>query len=72
MKGLIEVKVDSLPVCDFCKKRPAKYDGRTNLGPWAYMCKTCFKVYGVGIGLGKGQKLVLKIDNSNEVKKENL
>lgn len=61
-----EVAVDKLPSCDFCKQNPlisyqaAQYDGRTKMGPWAYMCEEHFKQYGVGLGLGKGQKLVLK------------
>ena len=48
------------PTCDICNKQPAKYDGKTIMGPWAYMCEECFKVYGEGLGLGKGQ--VLKND----------
>ncbi len=47
-------------MCDICKVRPPKYDGKTRMGPWAYMCEKCFKAYGVGLGLGKGQ--VLKND----------
>lgn len=31
--------------CDFCGKK-AHYDGRTKMGPWAYMCKSCIKLYG--------------------------
>lgn len=31
-------------------------DGKTQMGPWALMCPRCFKLYGVGIGTGKGQK----------------
>lgn len=61
------VKVASLPDCDFCKyvSRPtnkvekAGYDGKTTEGPWANMCEAHFKKYGVGLGTGKGQKLVL-------------
>lgn len=37
------VKVSKYPDCDFCKeegiKTPAKYDGATTRGPWAYMCQ---------------------------------
>jgi len=54
-----QVEVARLPKCDFCGA-PAKYDGRTGLGPWANMCEMCFHEYGTGLGLGKGQKLVLK------------
>jgi len=38
----------------------AAYDGKTTMGPWAYMCGICFAKYGVGLGTGKGQKLVLR------------
>lgn len=31
--------------CDFCKL-PAKYDGKTKLGPWAFMCEKHFKQLG--------------------------
>jgi len=46
--------------CDFCKTDATRvgevfYDGKTSLGPWALMCKNCFRRYGIGLGLGKGQ-----------------
>lgn len=53
------VFVEKLPKCDFCDK-PALYDGRTIMGPWAHMCEEHFKMYGVGLGVGKGQKLVAR------------
>ena len=65
MKNHTQVEVSKLPQCDFCKEDPtvmyqgAMYDGRTRMGPWANMCQDCFKRFGVGLGLGKGQKLVL-------------
>jgi len=54
-----EVKVPRLPKCDFCGKQ-AQYDGKTHMGPWAYMCSMHFRMYGIGLGLGRGQKLVLQ------------
>jgi hypothetical protein len=42
--------------CDLCGA-PAKYDGKTVMGPWAYMCEKCFKENGIGLGVGKGQIL---------------
>lgn len=49
--------------CDICKhvlmkpgKVPAVYDGKTVRGPWAFMCESCFKKYGVGLP-GQGKKL---------------
>lgn len=48
-----------LPMCQipYCKNR-ARYDGKTRNGPWGYLCNTHFKSMGVGLGLGKGQKLI--------------
>jgi len=51
-------EVSKLPPCDFCFM-PAEYDGKTRSGPWANMCSRCFKVRGAGLGLGKGQRLVV-------------
>lgn len=63
-KAHTEVVVDSLPDCDFCRREDrttaANYDGRTTYGPWAYMCQECFEQFGIGLGLGKGQKLLLQ------------
>ena len=42
--------------CDFCGS-PAKYDAKTNMGPWANMCAECYSAHGVGLGLGKWQRL---------------
>jgi len=62
-----EVKVAVIPDCNICAYSPiqstsvpAVYDGKTNLGPWAYMCEEHFRTHGIGLGLGKGQKLVLE------------
>jgi hypothetical protein len=52
------VTVSALPTCDFCGGTAA-YDGKTKMGPWGFMCKMDFARYGVGLGLGKGQKLVV-------------
>lgn len=64
-----EVKVASIPDCDLWeikpshdKHVPAAYDGKTNMGPWAYMCEDCFQRFGVGLGTGKGQRLILAKD----------
>jgi len=42
--------------CQFCNKE-AEYDGKTIFGPWAFMCEKCLKISGVGLGVGKGQRL---------------
>jgi len=57
-KRFEETAVDEIPSCQFCTK-PAAYDGKTKGGPWAYMCWQHFEVYGVGLGLGRGQRLIL-------------
>ncbi|MEV6923988.1 hypothetical protein AB0M46_05670 [Dactylosporangium sp. NPDC051485] len=36
----------------------AAYDGKTKYGPWAYMCVHCFVDHGVGLGTGRGQRLL--------------
>lgn len=59
MPNRTETYVEKLPKCDFCPKEAA-YDARTKMGPWAYMCEECFKKYGVGLGVGRGQKLKLR------------
>ena len=53
--------VDKIPNCDTCKADPPRLayaDGKTNMGPWGFMCKACFAMYGTGLGLGKGQELL--------------
>jgi len=50
-----------LPNCQTCTQDPpakAYADGKTSMGPWAYMCRTCFGMYGIGLGVGKGQELL--------------
>lgn len=59
------VKVALIPNCDFCRLfdgviTPAVVDGATKgRGPWANMCDSHFGEHGIGLGLGKGQRLVL-------------
>ena len=49
--------------CDICegKLEGAFVDGRTKTGFWANMCLSCHKEFGVGLGIGKGQKYELKV-----------
>lgn len=61
---MTETKYPAFPTlyCDLCNQRgalltPAKYDGKTKIGPWAFMCDECFSKWGVGLGIGKGQKI---------------
>lgn len=58
MKEHKKVEVSELPKCDFCGA-PARYDGKTTSGPWGNMCLPCFGVHGIGLGLGRGQELIL-------------
>lgn len=61
---LVEAKVARIPNCDFPHeaKVPALYDGATHSGQWAYMCQAHFDRYGRGLGMGKGQRLILDKD----------
>lgn len=49
--------------CDLCKSKgeqvQAVYDGKTIHGPWAYMCEDHFGALGVGLGTGRGQRLIV-------------
>lgn len=51
-------EVRSLPNCDFCGAE-AHYDAKTNMGPWGYMCEAHYRTHGIGLGLGKGQRLIV-------------
>jgi hypothetical protein len=58
-----QVEVAVLPFCDFCgavHPTKAEYDGKTHTGPWANMCASHFFMYGIGLGTGRGQRLLLK------------
>jgi len=48
--------------CDICgnKLKGTFIDGRTVLGPWAIMCRSCHPEHGVGLGLGRGQVYLVK------------
>lgn len=70
--SLTEVKVAKLPKCDFCNL-PAKYDGKTLQGYWAYMCEAHHRCFGVlGLGIGKGQRLIVKGQVKRNLVEENV
>ena len=50
--------------CDICNKPFGKlmYDARTSMGGWGNLCSRCFNRYGVGLGVGKGQRYSLQDD----------
>jgi len=52
------VEVTTVPKCDVCGTE-AHYDARTHTGQWGYLCEAHFRTMGVGLGLGKGQRLVV-------------
>jgi hypothetical protein len=52
--------------CNICFLLRAEYDAKTKQGPWAYMCTECFKIWGIGLGLGMGQKLIYKHEGKSE------
>lgn len=45
-------------MCEICRKeiKTILVDGRIHSGQWAVMCFLCYRDYGVGPGVGKGQK----------------
>lgn len=59
MGGHETVVVDSIPQCDFCDA-PGVYDAKTPLGPWASLCEADFERLGCSLGLGRGQKRILR------------
>lgn len=61
--------VGQRPKCDYCGQ-PASYDGKTRGGPWAFMCEVDFQQHGVGLGLGRGQRLLFNSDEPVEAGKE--
>jgi hypothetical protein len=63
------VVVSEIRNCDMCRQdppAPAYADGKMVSGPWANMCKDCFEIYGVGLGLGMGQELLLEPPSTKE------
>ena len=66
MNDHTSVEISSTCYCDLCNlsgkgKVEAQYDGATApTGQWAYMCELHFNQYGTGLGLGIGQRLILK------------
>ena len=79
MNNHTKTVVSTIPNCDLCPnvsdsghlKNKAVYDAKTCYGPWAYVCKTHFVECGCLVGLGKGQKLVLREDLIKEKEVEN-
>lgn len=53
------VEVAVLPACDMCSALGLRVVERGR-GPWADMCLVHFEDFGVGLGLGRGQRLVVR------------
>lgn len=58
------VFVAKLPNCDLCAEegvtKPAHFDAKTVMGPWAYLCDDHWLSHSVGaLGTGLGQELML-------------
>ena len=51
MKEIKTIQMDKLPTCDIpnCDEE-AKYDEKTKMGPWAYLCEAHHQKVGIGIG----------------------
>ena len=61
MTNHTQVIVSELPQCDIAEcSFSARYDARTVYGSWANLCALHFKIHGTGLGLGKGQELILE------------
>lgn len=65
MKSHSEVVVKTLPPCDLCeaegRQRVATYDARIKGGTaWGYLCDDHFATKGAGLGLGIGQRLIVR------------
>ena len=59
MSDHTSVRIAEPKFCDFHPHVVARVDGKTIFGPWANMCDDCFEHVGVGLGLGRGQELIV-------------
>ena len=48
--------------CDICFEpfEDVFIDGKTYMGPWGLLCRTCHSTHGCGLGTGRGQKYDLE------------
>lgn len=63
-KNWTKSKTASQKECDICKHvyghkvgAPAVVDGKSKMGPWAFMCEDHFFSHGLGLGPGVGQRI---------------
>ncbi|MGA7050818.1 MAG: hypothetical protein WBZ37_06005 [Mycobacterium sp.] len=61
-----QVAMSEIPNCDVCagegKSEKAYADAKLSIGPWGYVCREHFAQYGCSLGLGRGQELVIQLD----------
>lgn len=56
-----KVDVPCLPTCQVCANgKLARFDARLTTGVWANVCTDHFQMYGCGLGVGKGQRLIVR------------
>ncbi len=55
------VEITASKPCDLCADGTtvAVVDGKTVFGPWANMCQMHFDTCGFGLGVGRGQRLIV-------------
>lgn len=52
--------VSTIPLCDLCiQPTQAIYDAATRMGPWGNLCQKHFDEVGIGLGTGRGQRLIV-------------
>jgi hypothetical protein len=70
MSDHTSVIVQSIPDCDMCKqdgeKTPAYADAALVFGSWGYVCVSHFNQFGKGLGMGRGQRLLLDPESASE------
>lgn len=67
MNDHTETVVDRLPDCDWPECHLAAcYEAKTTAGPWAYVCDRHFAAECYGLGLGLGQRLILRGSKAEE------
>lgn len=61
------VVMDDLPKCSFCASK-ARFDFKASWGQWSYGCTDHYVFHRMyeSLGVGKGQRLILKEEQENE------
>ncbi len=64
-------KVSSMCQLEGCDIQDTFVDGVIRSGQWAIMCPECHKIFGMGLGTGRGQKYK-KVSTPNGIKFEKI